>query len=55
MHVLRAPHVLSLELKDMAKIPAVAAVIEGAQKILARFWGRKRWDFRGRTNGFKFF
>ena len=38
-----APHVLSLELKDMAKISDPAAVIEGAQKILARFWGRKRW------------
>lgn len=38
-----APHVLSLELKDMAKIPEVADVIESGQKILARFWGRKRW------------
>ena len=38
-----APHVLSLELKDMAKIPEVAAVMEKSQKVLARFWGRKRW------------
>ena len=38
-----APHVISLELHDMAKIPDVAAAIRGCQTILARFWGRTRW------------
>ena len=38
------PHVLSLLLKDIGeKIPEVAAIIANCQKILNRFWGRKRW------------
>ena len=37
------PHVLSLELKDLGKIPEVAKVIEKTGKILNRFWGRTRW------------
>lgn len=37
------PHVLSLELHDMAKIPEVAKLIELTGKVLNRFWGRKRW------------
>lgn len=36
-------HVLSLELKDMAKIPQVAEITTKVQCILNRFWGRKRW------------
>lgn len=36
-------HVLSLELKDMAKIAEVAAIVAKVQKILNRFWGKKRW------------
>lgn len=38
-----APHVLSLLLKDIAKIPAVKGVLEKVRKVLNRFWGRKRW------------
>ena len=38
-----APHVLSLELKDMAKIPQVAGVLNKVARVLDRFWGRKRW------------
>lgn len=37
------PHTLSLELKDMAKIPGVAAIITKVQLVLSLFWGRKRW------------
>ena len=37
------PHVLSLELTDMGKIPEVATVIKKVGRVLARFWGRKRW------------
>lgn len=36
-------HVINLELKDMGKIPEVESVILKCQKILNRFWGRKRW------------
>lgn len=36
-------HVLSLELKDLAKIPEVVAIVAKVQKILNRFWGKKRW------------
>ena len=36
-------HVLSLELTDMGKIPEVAAIIKKVQRVLGRFWGRKRW------------
>ena len=39
-------HVLSLELKDMAKIPEVAAIITKMGIILSLFWGRKRWPRR---------
>jgi hypothetical protein len=39
-------HVLALELKDLAKIPAVAAVIAKVQVVLSLFWGRKRWPRR---------
>eukprot|EP00966_Prymnesium_polylepis_P086055 1991594-Prymnesium_polylepis.2 len=38
-----APHVLSLELHDIAKIKQVGAVIKKTGKVLNRFWGRKRW------------
>jgi hypothetical protein len=38
-----APHVLSLLLKDIAKIGAVKGVLENVRKVLNRFWGRKRW------------
>ncbi|KAL1528254.1 hypothetical protein AB1Y20_009612 [Prymnesium parvum] len=38
-----APHVLSLLLKDISKIPAVASVLSNVKKVLSRFWGRKRW------------
>ena len=37
------PHVLSLLLHDMAKIPEVAGVIAKVLRVLNRFWGRKRW------------
>ena len=37
------PHVLSLELTDIGKIPEVAAVIKKVGRVLNRFWGRKRW------------
>ena len=36
-------HVLSLELKDLGKLPAVAAIIDKVGKVLALFWGRTRW------------
>ena len=36
-------HVISLELKDLAKLPEVAAIIEKMGIILSLFWGRKRW------------
>ena len=39
-------HVLSLELKDMAKLPQVAEIIEKVQLVLKLFWGRKRWPRR---------
>ena len=39
-------HVLSLELKDLAKIPEVAAIISKMGVILSLFWGRKRWPRR---------
>jgi hypothetical protein len=38
-----APHVLSLLVKDISKIPEVDAVIKKEKKVLNRFWGRKRW------------
>ena len=34
---------LSLELKDLGKLPAVAAIIAKVGKVLALFWGRTRW------------
>ena len=37
------PHVLSLELTDIGKIPEVAAVIKKVGRVLNRFWGRTRW------------
>ena len=37
------PHVLSLELCDIGKIPEVAAIIAKCQKVLKRFWGKTRW------------
>ena len=39
-------HVLSLELKDLAKLPEVAAIITKMGVILSLFWGRKRWPRR---------
>lgn len=45
-NMLRAAYSLSLELKDMAKIPEVAAIIAKVQKVLSLFWGRKRWPRR---------
>ena len=39
-------HVLSLELKDMAKLPQVAAIISKMGIVLSLFWGRKRWPRR---------
>ena len=36
-------HVLALELKDMAKLPEVLAIITKVGLILSLFWGRKRW------------
>lgn len=36
-------HVISLELKDVAKLPAVAEIIAKVQVVLKLFWGRKRW------------
>lgn len=36
-------HVISLELKDMAKISGVAEVIAKVGEVLAVFWGKKRW------------
>lgn len=38
-----APHVLSLLLKDIGKIPEVEEVIKKVKKVLNRFWGRTRW------------
>lgn len=38
-----APHVLSLYLKDLGRIPEVAGVISKVSKILNRFWGKTRW------------
>lgn len=38
-----APHVLSLELKDLAKLKEVESAISRTQRILNRFWGRQRW------------
>lgn len=38
-----AAHVLSLLLKDMAKIDEVAALLKKVAKIINRFRGRKRW------------
>ena len=38
-----APHVLSLTLNDIAKIPQVAAALAKARLVLNRMWGRKRW------------
>ena len=37
------PHVLSLELHDMAKIKEPAAVMAKVERVINRFWGRKRW------------
>lgn len=36
-------HVLNLELKDIAKISVVDETVQKVQRILNRFWGRKRW------------
>eukprot|EP00967_Tisochrysis_lutea_P154693 scaffold307790_cov28-Tisochrysis_lutea.AAC.1 len=36
-------HVLSLELKDFAKVPEVANVISKVGNVLSLFWGRSRW------------
>jgi len=36
-------HVLSLLLKDMAKLPDIAALIAKVHTVLSLFWGRKRW------------
>lgn len=38
-----APHVLSLLLKDIAKIPEVASILVKMESILRVFWGRTRW------------
>lgn len=38
-----ATHVLSLYLKDLAKIPEVKTAIDKTHLILNRFWGRQRW------------
>ena len=44
------PHTLSLELKDLAKLPQVAAIsaaiIAKVQIVLRLFWGKKRWPRR---------
>ena len=37
------PHVLNLLIKDIAKIPEVAAVHGKVKKVLNRFWGRTRF------------
>lgn len=34
---------ISLELKDLARLPAVNTIIEKVSAILSLFWGRKRW------------
>ena len=39
-------HVLSLELRDLVKIPDVAAIVAKMGVILSLFWGRKRWPRR---------
>lgn len=36
-------HVLSLELKDLGKLPEVAAIINKVGTVLSLFWGRTRW------------
>eukprot|EP00967_Tisochrysis_lutea_P103908 scaffold157243_cov49-Tisochrysis_lutea.AAC.1 len=36
-------HVLSLELKDFAKVPEVANIIAKVGSVLSLFWGRMRW------------
>lgn len=36
-------HVLSLELKEMAKIAVVKDCMENVRTVLKLFWGRKRW------------
>lgn len=38
-----APHVLSLLLKDIGKLPEIASVLAKVKRVLNRFWGRKRW------------
>lgn len=38
-----APHVLSLYLKDIGKIDAVACVLAKVTNVLNRFWGKTRW------------
>lgn len=38
-----AAHVLSLELKDFAKISEIAEILRKSSCILRLFWGRKRW------------
>ena len=37
------PHTLSLELKDLAKLPDASNIISKVQKVLSLFWGRRRW------------
>ena len=36
-------HVISLELKDLGKIPEVTAIINKVGIVLSLFWGRTRW------------
>lgn len=36
-------HVLSLQLKDFAKLPEVANIIAKVSTVLSLFWGRTRW------------
>lgn len=36
-------HVLSLELKDLCKLPAIAEVTAKVKTILSLFWGKRRW------------
>lgn len=38
-----APHVLSLLLEDIGKLPEVSKVLGKVNKVLGRFRGRKRW------------
>lgn len=37
------PHVLNLELKDIAKIPEIADIMAKVTQVLKVFWGRRKW------------